>query len=77
MSRPKTIVLQPLFGAFSKGVLLAFKCSPFAFQKESFYNTKGALLESKRTPFFYAYGNITKIVGFCSTRPLPFSAIQD
>lgn len=77
MNRPKTIALQPLFVAFSKGVLLAFKCSPFACQKESFYNTKGALLESKRTPFFNAYGNITKIVGFCSTRPSPSWAIQD
>ena len=62
MSRPKTIALQPLFEAFSKGVLLAFKCSPFACQKESFYNTKGALLESKRTPFFNAYGIFCKTV---------------
>lgn len=62
MSRPKTIALQPLFEAFSKGVLLVLKCSPFACQKESFYNTKGALLESKRTPFFYAYGIFCKTV---------------
>ena len=62
---PKTIALQPLFEAFSKGVLLAFKCSPFACQKESFYNTKGALLESKRTPFFMPMAFYAKQYDFC------------
>ena len=35
----------------SKGVLLRFKCSPFTFQKESFYIPKVALLQCKRTTF--------------------------
>ena len=51
MSRPKTIALQPLFEAFSKGVLLPFKCSPFSVQKDSFYRAKGPHLQAKRTTF--------------------------
>ena len=39
------------FVACVKGLLLPFKCSPFAFQKDSFCSPKRTLLQCKRTPF--------------------------
>ena len=38
-------------GAFSKGVLLLSKRSPFTLQKGSFCTPKGVLSQGKRSPF--------------------------
>ena len=37
--------------SFSSEKLMFSKRGPFAFQKESFYSSKGVLLPSKRNPF--------------------------